>query len=87
MQLSGIKSKNSIVFEDSSPGLRSSIAAKLPTIYVPSNIPAVIDDDIDLNCFVDNLGNDSCKANVIKGPRLDSDYIDCSYLEKLLLTL
>ena len=87
MELSGIKSNNSIVFEDSIPGLRSSIAAKLPTIYVPSNIPAVIDDDMDLNCFVDNLGNDSCKANVIKGPRLESDYIDCSYLEKLLLTL
>ena len=87
MQLSGIKSNKSIVFEDSCPGIRSSLAAKLPTIYVPSNIPAVIDEDIDLNCFIDNLGNDNRKANVIKGPRLDSNYVDCSYLEKFLLTL
>ena len=87
MQLSGIKSNNSVVFEDSIPGIRSSLAAKLPTIYVPSNIPAYIDEEIDLNCFIDNLGNDSCKANVIKGPRLDSHYVDYSYLEKFLLTL
>ena len=87
MQLSGIKSNKSIVFEDSCPGIRSSLAAKLPTIYVPSNIPAVIDEDIDLNCFIDNLGNDIRKANVITGPRLDSKYVDCSYLEKFLLTL
>ena len=87
MQLSGIKSNKSIVFEDSCPGIRSSLAAKLPTIYVPSNIPAVIDEDIDLNCFIDNLGNDNRKANVITGPRLDSKYVDCSYLEKFLLTL
>ena len=87
MRLSGIKFYKSIVFEDSIPGLRSSLAAKLPTIYVPSNIPAVIDEDIDLNCFIDNLGNDNRKANVIKGPRLDSKYVDCAYLEKFLLTL
>ncbi len=87
MQLSGIKSNKSIVFEDSCPGLRSSLAANLPTIYVPSNIPTVIDEDIELNCFIDNLGNDNCKANVIKGPRLDGNYVDCSYLEKFLLTL
>ena len=87
MELSGIKTNRSLVFEDSCPGIRSSLAAKLPTIYVPSNIPAIIDDDIDLDCIVDNLGNDSCKAKVIKGPMLDSDYIDCSYLDKFLLTI
>ena len=87
MQLSGIKSNKSIVFEDSSPGLRSSLAAKLPTIYVPSNIPVVIEKDIDLDCFIDSLGNDSCKANVIKGPNLESSYVDFSYLEKFLLNL
>ena len=87
MQLSGIKSDKSIVFEDSSPGLRSSLAAKLPTIYVPSNIPVVIEKDIDLDCFIDSLGNDSCKANVIKGPKLENNYVDCSYLEKFLLKL
>ena len=87
MKLSGIKSHKSIVFEDSSAGLRSSLAAKLPTIYIPSNIPANIDKDIVLNCFIDSLGNDNCKSNVIKGPTLDSHYVDCTYLEKYLLTI
>jgi len=85
MKLSGIKFNKSIVFEDSIPGLRSSIAAKLPTIYVPSNIPAVINKDMNLDCFVDTLGNEYCKANVIKGPKLDSHYVDCAYLEKYLM--
>ena len=87
MQLSGIKYNKSIVFEDSSPGLRSSLAANLPTIYVPSNIPAVIDKDIDLICFIDSLGNESSKANVIKGPNLDSHYVNCDYLEKYLMSI
>mgnify|MGYP001160961470 FL=1 len=86
MKLSGIKFNKSIVFEDSIPGLKSSLAAKLPTIYVPSNIPAVIEKDMNLDCFVDSLGNESCKANVIKGPKLDSNYVDCAYLEKYLMT-
>ena len=86
MKLSSIKSNKSIVFEDSSPGIRSSLAAKLPTIYVPSNIPTVIDEDIGLDCFIDSLGNEGCKANVIKGPRLDGNYVDCAYLEKYLKT-
>ena len=87
MKLSGIKFNKSIVFEDSIPGLRSSLAAELPTIYVPSNIPADIDKDIDLDCFIDCLGNESCKAKVIKGPKLDRNYVDFDYLEKYLMTL
>ena len=87
MKLSGIKSHKSIVFEDSSAGLRASLAAKLPTIYIPSNIPSNIDKDLELNCFVDSLGNKNCKSNVIKGPKLDSHYVDCDYLEKFLLTI
>ena len=86
IELSGIKNSKSVVFEDSSQGLRSAISAKLPTIYVPSNLPAVIDEDIDLNCYIDTLGNEGFKANVIKGPRLDSHYVDCAYLNKYLLT-
>ncbi len=86
MKLSGIKSNKSIVFEDSSPGLRSSLAAQLPTIYVPSNIPTVIDNDIELNCYIDSLGNESVQANVIKGPRLDGNYVDFVYLDKFLMT-
>tara|TARA_Y100000768_G_scaffold239409_1_gene181261 strand:- start:576 stop:1325 length:750 start_codon:yes stop_codon:yes gene_type:complete len=87
MKLSGIKFNKSIVFEDSTPGIRSSLAAELPTIYVPSNIPADIDKDIDLDCFIDCLGNESCKAKVIKGPKLDRNYVDFDYLEKYLMTL
>jgi len=86
MKLSRIKSNKSIVFEDSNPGIRSSLAANLPTIYVPSNIPTVIDEDMGLDCFIDSLGNESIKANVIKGPRLDSNYVNCAYLEKYLMT-
>ena len=88
IKLSGIKLNKSIVFEDSIPGLRSSLAAKLPTIYVPSNIPGNIDKDLNMNldCFVDTLGYEGCKANVIKGPKLDSNYVDCAYLEKYLMT-
>ena len=87
MKLSGIKSNKTVVFEDSSAGLRSSLAAKLATICVPSNIPADIDKDIDLDCFLDCLGNENCKPNVIKGPKLDNKYVDCTYLEKYLLTI
>ena len=87
MKLSGIKFNKSIVFEDSTPGIRSALAAELPTIYVPSNIPADIDKDIDLDCFIDCLGNESCKAKVIKGPKLDRNYVDFDYLEKYLMTL
>ena len=86
MKLSGIEYNKSIAFEDSSQGLRSSLAAEIPTIYIPSNIPIVIDKDIDLNCFIDTLGNESNKANVIKGPKLDGDFVDCDYLEKYLMT-
>ncbi len=84
MKLSGIQYKKSIAFEDSSPGLRSSLAARIPTIYIPSNLPVVIDNDIDINCFVDSLGSESSKANVIKGPEIDGDYVDCAYLDKYL---
>ena len=87
MKLSGIKNTKSVVFEDSSQGLRSSLAAKLPTIYVPSNIPVDIDQDIDLDCFIDSLGNDSYKTKVIKGPRIESHYVDFNYLQKYLMTL
>ncbi len=87
IKLSGIKSNKSIVFEDSCPGLRSSLAAKLPTIYIPSNIPTNIDKDIVLDCFLDSLGSESCKANVIKGPKLHCNYVDHSYLDKYLMNL
>ena len=87
VQLSGIKKNNSIVFEDSNPGLISSLAAKLPTIFVPSNIPIVLDENIKLDCILDNLGDESNVANVIKGPKLKKSYVDYSYLNNYLMTI
>ena len=87
VQLSGIKKNNSIVFEDSNPGLISSLAAKLPTIFVPSNIPIVLDENIKLDCILDNLGDESNVANVIKGPKLNKSYVDYSYLNNYLMTI
>ena len=87
VQLSGIKKNNSIVFEDSNPGLISSIAAKLPTIFVPSNIPIVLDENIKLDCILDNLGDESNVANVIKGPTLKKSYVDYGFLSDYLMTV
>ena len=85
IQLSGIKEKNSIVFEDSNQGLKSSLAANLPTIYVPSNIPIVLEDNIKLDCFLDSLGDENNVANVIKGPKLKKTYVDYSFLNDYLV--
>ena len=87
IQLSGINKNNSIVFEDSNPGLKSSLAANLPTIYVPSNIPIVLDENIKLDCFLDSLGDENNVANVIKGPKLKKKYVDHSYLSDYLMTV
>ena len=87
IQLSGIKKNNSIVFEDSNPGLKSALAANLPTIFVPSNIPVVIDKNIKLDCILDSLGDENNVANVIKGPKLKKSYVDYSYLSDYLMSV
>jgi len=87
VKLSGIKKNNSIVFEDSNPGLRSSLAAKLPTIFVPSNIPMVLDKNLELDCILDSLGDENIVANVIKGPKLKKSYVDYSFLNDHLMTI
>ena len=87
IQLSGIKKNNSIVFEDSNPGLKSSLAANLPTILVPSNIPIVLEDNIKLDCILDSLGDEKKVAKVIKGPKLKKSYVDSSYLSDYLITV
>ena len=87
VQLSGIEKQNSIVFEDSNPGLKSSLAAKLPTILVPSNIPIVLEKNIKLDCILDSLGDENNVANVIKGPKLKKSYVDHSYLIDYLTTV
>ena len=85
IQLSGINKNNSIVFEDSNPGLKSSLAANLPTIFVPSNIPIVLEENIKLDCILDSLGDENNVANVIKGPKLKKSYVDYSFLSDYLM--
>ena len=86
IQLSGINKNNSIVFEDSNPGLKSSLAANLPTIFVPSNIPIVFEENIKLDCILDSLGDENNMANVIKGPKLKKSYVDFSFLNDYLIS-
>jgi len=85
IQLSGIDKNNSIVFEDSNPGLKSSLAANLPTIFVPSNIPIVLEESINLDCILDSLGDQNNVANVIKGPKLKKSYVDYNFLTDYLV--
>ena len=84
IKLSGIKNYESIAFEDSNQGIKASLAAKLPSIYFPSNIPTVIDSGIELDCIINSLGDEDKMAKVIKGPKLESKYIDIAYLNKFL---
>ena len=84
IKLSGIENNNSIVFEDSNQGIKSSLGANLPTIYFPSNIPTVIDREINLDCIIDSLGDFNKVANVIKGPKLNKNYVDYSFLNNFL---
>ena len=86
VKLSGIKKNNSIVFEDSNPGLKSSLEAKLPTIFVPSNIPISLDKNIKLDCIIDSLGDENYVANVVKGPKLNKSYVDYSFLSNYLVS-
>ena len=87
VKLSGIKKNKSVVFEDSNPGLKSSLAAKLPTIFVPSNIPMVLDKKLKLDCILDSLGDENIVANVIKGPKLKKSYVDYSFLNEYLMRI
>ena len=86
VQLSGIEKENSVVFEDSNPGLKSSLAANIPTIFIPSNIPIVLEESIKLDCILDSLGDENNVANVIKGPKLKKSYVDYSFLSDYLVS-
>ena len=87
VQLSGIKKNNSIVFEDSNPGLKSSLAANLPTIFVPSNIPTVLDENMELDCILNSLGDEKNVANVIRGPKLKKPFVDYCFLNDYLVNI
>ena len=84
IKLSGIKITNSIVFEDSNPGLKSACSANLPTICVKSNLPIIYDKDIPLKCIVDTIGDIKHSTKIIKGPQLKRDYIDYEYLNDFI---
>mgnify|MGYP001332114406 CR=1 FL=1 len=84
MALSGIKTSNSIVFEDSIPGVKSSLSAKIPTICVKSNIPTFFDKDVPLKCLVNSIGDDKEISEIITGPLLNGKYINYEYLVKFL---
>ena len=84
IKLSGIKISNSIVFEDSNPGLISAFSANLPTICVKSNLPTVYQNNIPLKCIVDTIGDLNHSTKIIKGPQLYRDYIDYEYLNDFI---
>ena len=84
IKLSGIKISNSIVFEDSNPGLISAFSANLPTICVKSNLPTTYHKDIPLKCIVDTIGDFNHSTNILKGPQLYRDYLDYEYLNDFI---
>jgi len=84
LSLSGIKSSNSIVFEDSIPGVTSSLSAKIPTICVKSNIPTYFDKDIQLKGLVNSIGDDQENTEILIGPLLYGNYINYEYLVRFL---
>ena len=84
IDLSGIKNNNSLVFEDSNAGIKSALTANLPTIFIPSNIPTTLDENIEIECIVDTLGDEKKMSNVIKGPKLETNYIDHAFLNNYL---
>jgi len=84
MDLSGIKTTNSIVFEDSLAGVKSSLSAKIPTICVKSNIPTYFDENIHLKCLVNSIGDDKKNTKILKGPVLNEKFINYEYLVKFL---
>ena len=82
--LSGIKASNSIAFEDSIPGLKSSTSAKIPTICVKSNIPTYFDKDMSLKCLVNSIGDEKNNTKITIGPSINEKYINYDYLVKFL---
>ena len=83
LSLSGIKSSNSIVFEDSIPGVTSSLSAEIPTICIKSNIPTYFD-QVPLKGLVNSLGDNQKNTEIIIGPKLKGKYINYEYLVDFL---
>ena len=66
--------------------MKSSLEANLPTIFVPSNIPIVLEENIKLDCILDSLGDENNVANVINGPKLKKSYVDYNFLNDYLVS-
>ena len=58
----------------------------MPTIFVPSNIPIVLEENIKLDCILDSLGDEYNVANVIKGPKINKSYVDYCFLSDYLMS-
>ena len=84
ISLSGINPINSLVFEDSNPGIKSSLDADLPTIFVHSNIPIILDKSLEIKCEINSFGDNDLTPKVIKGPSLKGNYIDFLFLNSYL---
>ena len=84
IKLSGIKTSNSIVFEDSNPGLISAFSANLPTICVKSNLPIIYENNIPIKCIVNTVGDEKHPTKIIQGPKLSKDFIDYEYLNDFI---
>jgi len=87
INLSGISNENSIVFEDSIPGIKSSKKANLPTICVQSNIPVEISSELKLDMFISSLGDKRNLTKILNGPLLSSKCVDFKFLNDFLNSL
>ena len=84
INLSGISNKNSIVFEDSIPGIKSSKTANLPTICVQSNIPIEISSELKLDMLISSIGDTRTRTKILNGPLLSSKCVDYKFLNDFL---
>ena len=83
IRLSGIKKSNSVVFEDSLPGLMSASAAGLSTICVQTNV-SVNFPNSEVKCLVDSLGDSMHPTQFIIGSSLNCEFINYQFLNNFL---
>ena len=83
VELSGINKINSLVFEDSCVGLRSSTAAGLRTICIKTNIPIDFG-KYKLSCLIDSLGDQDNPTDFLIGSSYNSQFIDYKYLNNFI---
>ena len=84
ISLSGIDNRNSIVLEDSVPGVISAICSNLPTIAIQSNIPVEFKNDVDLKMLVNTLGDDDQLTKIILGKKISNGIVTYDFLNKFL---